>query len=139
MITSISGLGQEVAAQTLPCEKIAQASHVASVGLGKLADQKNGANTPAVWKASAAAPISFLLEFREVIMPEPANRAGESPIVEILPPARFSYHGTVVCDCCHQRKSRDEFDEDAFGICAECIGSDAGIVDLVMGVYESHQ
>jgi hypothetical protein len=73
-------------------------------------------------------------------MPEPANRAGESPLVEILPPARFSRCGSVVCDCCHQRKSKDEFDEDAFGICSECICSDAIVVNLVVGLRESdHQ
>ncbi|MBY5714738.1 hypothetical protein [Rhizobium leguminosarum] len=64
-------------------------------------------------------------------MPEPASRAGESLLVEILPPVRLSCRGTTVCDCCHQRKGRDEFDEDAFGICAECIGSDVGVLDIV--------
>lgn len=64
-------------------------------------------------------------------MPEPANRAGESSIVEILRPQRLSCRGTVVCDCCHQRKGRDEFDEDAFGICSECICSDMVAMDIV--------
>ncbi|MHC2574698.1 hypothetical protein ACVMH6_007026 [Rhizobium leguminosarum] len=64
-------------------------------------------------------------------MPEPANRAGESPVIEILPPPRLSCLGTVVCDCCHQRKSRDEFDEDAFGICSECICSDVAPMHLM--------
>ncbi|MHC2568063.1 hypothetical protein ACVMH6_000391 [Rhizobium leguminosarum] len=63
-------------------------------------------------------------------MPEPANRAGESSPVEILPPERLSCRGTVVCDCCHQRKGREEFDEDAFGICSECIRSDMGAIDI---------
>jgi hypothetical protein len=69
-------------------------------------------------------------------MPEPANRAGESPLVEILPPTRFSHRGTAVCDYCHQRKSRDEFDEDAFGICSECICSDVVAVDLMARFQE---
>ncbi|MHC2529945.1 hypothetical protein ACVMH6_001715 [Rhizobium leguminosarum] len=63
-------------------------------------------------------------------MLEPANRAGESPLVEILPPARSAHCGSVVCDCCHQRKSKDEFDEDAFGICSECICSDVAPMHL---------
>jgi hypothetical protein len=69
-------------------------------------------------------------------MPEPANRAGEGPVIEILPPAKFACGGTVVCDCCHQRKSGDEFDEDAFGICAECIGSDLFVVDVAARLQE---
>ncbi len=69
-------------------------------------------------------------------MPEPADRAGESRLVEILPPMRFSPSGTVVCDCCHQRKRRDEFDEDALGICSECICSDVVAVDLIARFQE---
>lgn len=64
-------------------------------------------------------------------MPEPANRAGDSPVIEILPPARLSCCGTVLCDCCRQRKRRDEFDGDSFGICTECICSDAVAMNVV--------
>ncbi|MFW2231649.1 hypothetical protein EHH54_10330 [Rhizobium leguminosarum] len=76
---------------------------------------------------------SYLMRigFSEVAMPESANCAGESPVIEILPPGRSFCRGTVVCDCCHQRKSRDEFDEDTFGICAQCIGSDVVAMDIV--------
>ncbi len=63
-------------------------------------------------------------------MPEPANCAGEDPVIEILPPGR-SCRGTVVCDSCHQLKSRDEFDQDGFGICAECIVSGVVAMDIV--------
>lgn len=73
-------------------------------------------------------------------MPEPASRAGERPLVEILPPARFSCPGAVVCDCCRQRKSRDEFDEDAFGICSECLCSDVVVVDILVRLHKNeHQ
>jgi len=64
-------------------------------------------------------------------MPEPIDRLEESPLAEILPPARFSYRGTVVCDCCRQRKSTCDFDEDAFGICSECLCSDVAPMDLM--------
>jgi hypothetical protein len=64
-------------------------------------------------------------------MPEPAESAVESLPAEILAPTRFSCHRTFVCDCCRQKKSEDEFDEDALGICAECLESDAILVELV--------
>jgi len=64
-------------------------------------------------------------------MPEPTDRLGESRLAEILPPAKFSHRGTVVCDCCRQRKSGGDFDEDAFGICSECLCSDVAPVDLM--------
>jgi hypothetical protein len=73
----------------------------------------------------------LLLEFREVTMPDPAKHAEENLLVEILAPTRFSCRGTVVCDCCRQWKSKDEFDEDAFGICVECLGTDAILIDVL--------
>lgn len=63
-------------------------------------------------------------------MPEPAERMMESPPVEILPPTRHSRRATVICDCCRQLKSKDEFDEDAFDICTECLDSDLVLVDF---------
>lgn len=45
-------------------------------------------------------------------------------IVEIIPPARKSCGELFLCDCCRQRKSPDNFDQDAFGICNDCLCSD---------------
>ncbi|MBX5273309.1 hypothetical protein HJB99_32515 [Rhizobium sp. NLR17b] len=64
-------------------------------------------------------------------MAGPAERAPETVPVEIIAPTRLSCRGTVICDCCRQMKSNDDFDEDALGICLECLGTDVLLVDLV--------
>lgn len=63
-------------------------------------------------------------------MPEPAAHAVENLLIEILAPARASCRGTVICDCCRQRKAASEFDDDGCGICLSCLDSDEILVEL---------
>lgn len=62
-------------------------------------------------------------------MPGPAARIVENAWLEILAPMR-SCRDAIVCDCCRRAKSPDDFDEDGFGICCDCLDSDALIVKL---------
>lgn len=70
-------------------------------------------------------------------MPKRPEHVVAIPTTEIIAPPRFSCRGAVVCDCCRQSRSKDEFDEDALGSCAECLGSDAVLIDLVARFQES--
>lgn len=62
-------------------------------------------------------------------MPGPTARAVENLVPEILAP-RPACHSTIVCDCCRRARSADNFGEDCFGICSDCIDSDALLVEL---------
>lgn len=62
-------------------------------------------------------------------MPGPAAHAVEEWPLEILVPTR-SCRGAIVCDCCRRARSADNFDEDCFGICCDCLESDALLVEL---------
>jgi hypothetical protein len=61
-------------------------------------------------------------------MGEPAEHADTRPFVEILVPEKF-YRAVMICDCCRRPKSANDFDEEGFGICDECLRSDALIFD----------
>ncbi|KOF22380.1 hypothetical protein AC244_02260 [Ensifer adhaerens] len=68
-------------------------------------------------------------EIREVAMSGPAADAVEDRLLEILAPMR-ACRGTIVCDCCRRARSTDDFDEDCFGICCDCLTSDELFVEL---------
>jgi len=63
-------------------------------------------------------------------MSEPATIAVIETVIEILPPRPALGGKIVICDCCRQRRYACEFDEDACGICSECLDSDAMPMDL---------
>ena len=70
-------------------------------------------------------------------MSEPLEDARYNPFIEIIPPENRPFAGRLVCDCCRQRKPADAFDRDAFGICDDCICSDAfAIIGDVDGVAD---
>lgn len=56
-------------------------------------------------------------------MSEPAAINTTFTVAEIIPPAKCSRR--LICECCSEPKSPRDFDEDSFGICSECLGSDA--------------
>ncbi|WP_141652457.1 hypothetical protein [Rhizobium grahamii] len=62
-------------------------------------------------------------------MPGPAAHAVEELSLEILMPRR-TCRGAIVCDCCRRARSAADFDEDCFGICCDCLESDALLVEL---------
>lgn len=62
-------------------------------------------------------------------MPGPAAHAVENLVLEKLVPTR-SCRGTSICDCYRWARSVDEFDEDCFGICCDCLDSDELLVEL---------
>lgn len=59
-------------------------------------------------------------------MSEPAAITTTFTFVEIIPPVKCAR--PLICECCRQPKSPLDFDEDSFGICSECLGSDAVLV-----------
>lgn len=62
-------------------------------------------------------------------MPGPAERTVGDLFLEILAPTR-SCRRKIICDCCRRPKGASSFDEDGFGICSDCLGSDALLVEL---------
>ncbi|UJW77757.1 hypothetical protein [Rhizobium sp. SL42] len=58
-------------------------------------------------------------------MAEHVARDVSDTVFEILPPSRARSQEVIACDCCRKRKLACEFDEDGFGICCECLCSDA--------------
>ena len=56
-------------------------------------------------------------------MSEPAAINTTFTVAEIIPPAKCSRR--LICECCSEPKGPQDFDEDSFGICSECLGSDA--------------
>ncbi|MDP9762090.1 MULTISPECIES: hypothetical protein [Agrobacterium] len=62
-------------------------------------------------------------------MPGPAAHAVEEVLLEILAP-KPACCSTIVCDCCRRARSADNFDEDCFGICCDCLDSDVLLVQL---------
>jgi hypothetical protein len=53
----------------------------------------------------------------------------ERLLVEIIAPMR-DCGPRFVCDCCRKARGAREFDEEGFGICAECLSADALVVDF---------
>ena len=45
--------------------------------------------------------------------------------IEIIPPRRLLNERLITCDCCRNCKRQSDFSVDSFGICEECLGSDA--------------
>lgn len=56
-------------------------------------------------------------------MSEPAAITTTFTAIEIIPPVKCP--SSLVCECCTQPKSPLDFDKDSFGICSDCLGSDA--------------
>lgn len=54
----------------------------------------------------------------------------ENNLIEILVPSRRCHGQTKICDCCQQARNPKEFEDDAFGICAECLTGDTPLADL---------
>ncbi|EUB98043.1 hypothetical protein PMI07_006357 [Rhizobium sp. CF080] len=71
-------------------------------------------------------------------MPGLAVDPTENYKIEILGLRRSSSCGTIVCDCCRERKYAAEFDEDSFGICIDCLACDALLVELKAGEGGTH-
>ncbi|TCR64338.1 hypothetical protein [Rhizobium sp. BK376] len=61
-------------------------------------------------------------------MGEPAGSAGTRLLVEFLVPEKLC-RAVMICECCRRPKSANDFDEEGFGICEECLRSDALIFD----------
>ncbi|MBY3206860.1 hypothetical protein [Rhizobium laguerreae] len=62
-------------------------------------------------------------------MAGPAAHAVEDLLLDILAPTR-SCRGIIICDCCRQARRASDYDEDGFGICCDCLASDALLVEL---------
>lgn len=60
-------------------------------------------------------------------MSEPAAIELYAGHVEIIPPKR-SGQNSLRCECCGKSKASDAFDEDCFGICADCLVDDPLII-----------
>lgn len=58
------------------------------------------------------------------------------PFVEILVPEKLC-RAVMICDCCRRPKSANDFDEEGFGICDECLRPDAAIFDPDNGTRKS--
>jgi hypothetical protein len=56
-------------------------------------------------------------------MSEPAAITTTFIAIEIIPPAKCS--SELICECCTRPKSSQDFDEDSFGICSDCLASGA--------------
>lgn len=61
-------------------------------------------------------------------MPGPTEHK-DTLAIEILAPTP-SHRGGRICDCCRCAKGYDDFDEDGFGICCDCLNSDNLLIDL---------
>lgn len=69
-------------------------------------------------------------------MPGPAAHAVEEVHLEILAP-KPTYRGAIVCDCCRRAQSAEDFGEDCFGICCDCLDSDVLLIELDVGIRRS--